>query len=382
LAYSFLNVKVRRRCVAAVVLRNEGGSMAKFRYLTQPFSIKDLALKNRVVMPPMCQYQATDGVPNDWHHVHYVSRAVGGVGLIIVEMTNVAPNGRISPNCLGLWNDEQAEAFRRIVDGVHAQGAKIAIQIAHAGRKALGTDDVVSASACGAFDGSADAGDGKWSYQPPRELSADEIRGVVQAFQDAVRRAVAVGFDAIELHGAHGYLIHQFYSPKTNYRTDSWGHDRALFGVQVIEAAKAVMPAGMPLLVRISAQEYGANGFDSAYGCEIARRFAQAGADVIHVSGGGDGPSDPAHMPVLTAGYQVYLARAVKDATRLPVIAVGNLEDPAVADHVLGVGDADLVSVGRGLLRDPYWLLNAQYRQNGVDAKPMAFVPESYRRAF
>lgn len=356
--------------------------MAKFRCLDQPFSVKDLSLKNRVVMPPMCQYQATDGVPNDWHYVHYVSRAVGGVGLIIIEMTNVAPNGRISPNCLGLWNDEQAEAFRRIVDAVHARGAKIAIQIAHAGRKALGADDVVSASACGAFEGAADAGGGKWSYQAPRELSADDIAGVVQAFQDAVRRAVSVGFDAIELHGAHGYLIHQFYSPKTNQRTDAWGKDRALFGVQVIEAVKAVMPAGMPLLMRMSVQEYGANGFDVAYGCEVAKRFAAAGADVIHVSGGGDGKMDPGHTPVLMAGYQVHLARAVKQATGLPVIAVGSLDDPTVADHVLGSGAADLVAVGRGLLRDPYWLLNAQYRQNGADAKPMEFVPESYKRAF
>ena len=356
--------------------------MAKFRCLDQPFVLKDLQLKNRLVMPPMCQYQATDGLVNDWHFVHYVSRAVGGVGLIIVEMTNVAPNGRISPHCLGLWNDAQRDALRRIVDGVHAQGAKIAIQIAHAGRKALGADDVVSASDGAPFDGVPDAGDGQWQYQPSRALSADEIAALVQAFQAAVGRAVEAGFDAVELHGAHGYLIHQFCSPRTNRREDAWGQDKALFGVQVIEAARAVMPAGMPLLVRISAQEYGEGGFGLEHGCEMARRFAAAGADMIDVSGGGDGPVVPQNLPVLVGGYQVPLARAVRQATGLPVIAVGSLDDPVLADHVIGSGAADLVAVGRGLLRDPYWWLNAQYRQNAADARPMQSVPASYRRAF
>ena len=356
--------------------------MAKFRFLNTPLTIKNLALKNRLVMPPMCQYQATDGMPNDWHYVHYVSRAVGGVGLIIVEMTNVAPNGRISPACLGLWNDEQRDAFKKIVDAVHARGGKIAIQIAHAGRKALGADDVVSASANGAYGGGVEA-DPRWGgYQEPRELSRAEIAQTVQAFQDAVRRAVEAGFDAIELHGAHGYLIHQFHAPKTNLRTDEYGENKFLFGEQVIAAARAVMPPEMPLLVRISAQEYGANGYDLAYGCEIAKRYAAAGADVIDVSGGADGTPDAAHMPQIAAGYQVYLADAVKKATGLPVIAVGLLDDPAVADYVLGSGAADLVAVGRGLLRDPYWLLNAQYRQTAADAAPVQFVPDSYRRGF
>lgn len=355
--------------------------MAKFRYLNTPFNLKNLTLKNRLVMPPMCQYQATDGMPNDWHYVHYVSRAIGGVGLIIVEMTNIAPNGRITPNCLGLWNDAQRDEFKKIVDGVHARGSKIAIQIAHAGRKALGADDVVSASANGAYDEIAWSGD-KWAYQEPRALSHDEIKQTIQAFQDAVRRAVEASFDAIEIHGAHGYLIHQFHAPKTNLRTDEYGEDKALFGEQVIQAAKTVMPSDMPLLVRISAQEYGENGYDLAYGCQIAQRYAAAGADVIDVSGGGDGTLHPEHTPVFSAGYQVAFAQAVKQATQLPVIAVGMLEDPAVADYVLASGAADLVAVGRGLLRDPYWLLNAQYRQIAANAAPLQFIPESYQRAF
>ncbi|WP_182417698.1 NADH:flavin oxidoreductase/NADH oxidase [Bartonella sp. HY038] len=355
--------------------------MAKLRYLNTAYNIKNLELKNRVVMPPMCQYQAQDGMPNEWHHIHYASRAVGGVGLIIVEMTNVAANGRISPNCLGLWNDEQRDAFKPIVDAAHQQGAKIAIQIAHAGRKALGTTNVVSSSAM-IYDGSADAGDGKWSYQMPHALSIDEIDEIVVAFRNSVKRAVEAGFDAIELHGAHGYLIHQFYSPKMNLRDDEYGKDKMLFGERVIKAAKEVMPAEMPLFVRISAQEYGENGFDVDYGCQVAKRFVAAGADVLHVSGGGDGKLDPNHTPTFHAGYQVYLADAVKQATAVPVIAVGMLDDPQVADFVLGSNAADLIAVGRGLLRDPYWLLNAQYNQKGADFSPVDFVPKSYNRAF
>ncbi len=355
--------------------------MAKLRHLTTPFTIKNLTLNNRVVMPPMCQYQAKDGVPNDWHFVHYASRAVGGVGLIIVEMTSILPNGRISPNCLGLWNDTQRDQFKRIVDVVHANGSKIAIQIAHAGRKALGIDDVVSSSAT-RYDGMVEVSNPDFAYKTPKELSKDEIKHYIKAFQDTVKRAVDVGFDAIELHGAHGFLIHQFYSPKLNKRKDEYGQDKMLFGEQVIQAAKAVMPADMPLLVRISAQEYSHGGFDVAYGCEVAKRFASAGADVIDVSGGGDGQLDPKHTPAFNAGYQIYLADAVKKATSLPVIAVGMLDEPQLADYVLGSNQADLVAIGRALLRDPYWLLNAQYHQVAKDSSEMAFVPKSYQGSF
>lgn len=352
--------------------------MAKFRKLFTPVTLKNLQLKNRVVMPPMCQYSATDGVPNDWHFVHYTSRAIGGVGLIIVEMTNVAPNGRISPNCLGLWNDEQQQAFKKIVDSVHAHGGKIGVQIAHAGRKAQDEPDAVAPSPIhyGELDYAGQ------NLITPRELTTQEVKDLVQAFQDSVKRAVAAGFDTIELHGAHGYLIHQFYSPKSNRRSDEYGQDKMLFGEQVIKAAKAVMPSEMPLIVRISAQEYGENGFDSDYGAAVAKRFSEAGADVFDVSGGGDGVLHAGNHPEFYAGYQVDLARKVKQATGKPVIAVGMLDDPALADHVLGVGDADLAAIGRALLRDPYWVLNAQYRQNAADAAEMQFVPRQYQRGF
>ncbi|MEG9488889.1 NADH:flavin oxidoreductase/NADH oxidase [Mannheimia indoligenes] len=352
--------------------------MAKFRKLFTPFTIKNLELKNRVVMPPMCQYSATDGVPNDWHFVHYTSRAIGGVGLIIVEMTNIAPNGRITPNCLGLWNDEQQTEFKRLVDSVHAQGTKIGIQIAHAGRKAQDEPNAVAPSAI--HYGELDYAE--QNLITPRELTTEEVKELVVAFQNSVKRAVAAGFDTIELHAAHGYLIHQFYSPKSNKRTDEYSKDPMLFGEQVIKAAKDVMPAEMPLIVRISAQEYGKDGFDSDYGVEVAKRFAAAGADVLDVSGGGDGVLHTGNHPEFYAGYQVYLAEKVKKATNLPVIAVGMLDNPAVADHVLGLENADLIAVGRALLRDPNWVLNAQYQQNQFDGSPMQFVPRQYQRGF
>ncbi|HDZ6808193.1 TPA: NADH:flavin oxidoreductase/NADH oxidase [Mannheimia haemolytica] len=350
--------------------------MAKFRKLFTPFNIKNLALKNRVVMPPMCQYSATNGVPNDWHFVHYTSRAVGGVGLIIVEMTNVAPNGRITPNCLGLWNDEQQQAFKKLVDSVHAQGAKIGVQIAHAGRKAQDEPDAVAPSAI--HYGELDYA--RQNLITPRELTTDEVKALVQAFKDSVKRAVEAGFDTIEIHGAHGYLIHQFYSPKSNQRSDEYGQDKMLFGEQVIQAAREVMPSEMPLIVRISAQEYGENGFGLDYGLQVAKRFADAGADVLDISGGGDGVLHAGNHPEFYAGYQVDFARQVKLATGKPVIAVGMLDNPAVGDHILGMGDADLVAVGRALLRDPYWVLNAQYDQNAADSSEMQFVPKQYER--
>lgn len=352
--------------------------MAKFRFLQKPFTIKGLSIKNRLVMPPMCQYQAVDGLPNDWHFVHYTARAIGGIGLIIIEMTNVAPNGRISPNCLGLWCDSQRDEFKKIVDSVHKHGSKIAIQIAHAGRKAQNCDDVVAPSAIhyGKLDFEGQ------NLKTPRALSISDIDDIIAGFVSAVKRAIDAGFDAIELHGAHGYLIHQFHSPKSNVRDDEYGQDRLLFGETIIQAVKAVMPSDMPLIMRISAQEYGENGYDSDYGVQIAKRYVAAGVDILHVSGGGDGVLVAGKHPEFGAGYQVALSSKIKQATNVPTIAVGMLENPHVADHVLAVGDADLVAVGRGLLRDPQWWLNVQYNQAGADFDGVMDVPTAYERGY
>ncbi|MED1785404.1 NADH:flavin oxidoreductase/NADH oxidase [Brevibacillus fortis] len=339
--------------------------------LSTPFQFKGLSLKNRIVMPPMCQYSvdAHDGTPTDWHFVHYVSRAVGGTGLIIVEMTDVEPDGRISNGDLGLWSDEQILAYARIVSEVHKYGAKIGIQIAHAGRKAEDAEVPVSASAI-AFPGAR--------YKTPRALTTEEVKQMVVKFQDAARRAVEAGVDTIEIHGAHGYLIHQFHSPLTNQRDDEYGRDKALFGVEIIQAIKQVIPADMPLIMRVSAVEYVDGGYGLDYSTELCRRYKDAGVDIFHLSSGGEGPIGSGGRPGIHPGYQVPLARAIKQALEVPVIAVGNLDDPRVAEAAIGNGDTDLVAVGRGMLRDPYWALHAIHELSADELQP----PKQYSRAF
>ena len=339
--------------------------------LSTPFQFKGLTLKNRVVMPPMCQYsvEAQDGTPTDWHFVHYVSRAVGGTGLIIVEMTDVEPDGRISNFDLGLWSDEQIPAYKRIISEVHKYGAKIGIQIAHAGRKAEDAEVPVSASAV-PFPGSR--------YKTPRALTTEEVKAMVVKFQEAARRAVEAGVDTIEIHGAHGYLIHQFHSPLTNLRDDEYGRDKALFGVEIIKAIKEVIPEDMPLIMRISAVEYVDGGYGLEYSTELSRRYKEAGVDIFHLSSGGEGPIGSGGRPGIHPGYQVPLARAIKQALDVPVIAVGNLDDPRLAEASIGNGDTDLVAVGRGMLRDPYWALHAI---RGLSADELD-APKQYARAF
>jgi len=321
------------------------------KHLFTPYEIKGLSLKNRVVMPPMCQYSVTnkDGVATDWHYVHYVSRAIGGASLIIIEMTDVEPDGRISDYDLGLWSDEQIPALARIVEACHQHGAKVGIQIAHAGRKAQDASEPVAPSAI-PFDEKS---------KTPRELSTEEVKGMVEKFRLAVRRAIQAGVDVIELHGAHGYLIHQFTSPFTNKRTDEYGQELTKFGREVIEAAKREMPEDMPLVMRISAREYVEGGYGINESIEFSKVFRQAGVDMFHVSAGGEGPIAAAGKPGTHVAYQVPLARAIKDELNVPVIAVGRLDEPSLANSVIGNEDADLVAVGRGMLRNPYWAIEA-----------------------
>ncbi|MEF3303266.1 NADH:flavin oxidoreductase/NADH oxidase [Paenibacillus sp. GYB003] len=338
--------------------------------LHTPFSHKGLTLRNRIVMPPMCQYSvhAKDGKPNDWHFVHYTSRAVGGAGLIIVEMTDVEPDGRITDYDLGLWSDDHIPAFARIVSAAHGHGAKIGVQIAHAGRKAQDAETPVAPSAIPVEPGS----------KPPRALTTEETEAMVVKFREAARRAIAAGVDTIELHGAHGYLIHQFHSPALNKRDDAYGKDLSLFGVEIVRAVKSVMPPDMPLLMRISAVEYMDGGYELDHSLDIARKYRDAGVDMFHVSSGGEGPAGkrkPGNYP----GYQVPFARAFKQALDVPVIAVGMLESPALADSVVASGDADLVGVARGMLRDPYWAIHAIQAVAGKAAIP---APKQYERAF
>jgi len=336
--------------------------------LASAFSYKGLTLKNRVVMPPMCQYSvdAQDGTPNDWHFVHYVSRAVGGAGLIIMEMTDVEPDGRISNRDLGLWADEQIPAYARIVNQVHKYGAKIGIQIAHAGRKAEDAEVPVSSSPI-RFQGDV--------YKTPRALTTEEVQQMVVKFAESARRAVEAGVDTIEIHGAHGYLIHQFQSPLTNKRDDQYGQDLALFGVEVVSAIKKVIPADMPLIMRISAVEYVDGGYGLEHSIELCRRYKEAGVDIFHVSSGGEGPIGSRGRPGIHPGYQVPFARAIRQALEVPVIAVGKLDDARVAEATLGNGDADLIAVGRGMLHDPYWAIHAIRELSGEVEIPKQYEP-------
>ncbi|MGG0737750.1 NADH:flavin oxidoreductase/NADH oxidase [Niallia taxi] len=335
-------------------------------HLFSPYSYKGLELKNRVVMPPMCQYSVTkkDGIATDWHYVHYVSRAIGGASLIIIEMTDVEPDGRITDNDLGLWSDEHIAPLARIVDACHQHGAKVGIQIAHAGRKAEDAEVPVAPSAI-PFDENS---------KTPRALLTEEVSTMVEKFRAAVERAVKAGVDTIELHGAHGYLIHQFQSKLTNKREDEYGQDRTKFGVEVIKAAKSVMPEDMPLILRISAKEYVEGGYEVEESIEFSKAYVDAGVDIFHISAGGEGPIAAAGRPGTHNAYQVPFARAYKQAFNIPVIAVGRLDDAALANSVIGNEDADLVAVGRGMLRNPYWALEAAAQLRKETTVPQQYV--------
>lgn len=334
-------------------------------HLFSPIKIKGLELKNRIVMPPMCQYsvEKKDGTATDWHYVHYVSRAIGGTGLIIIEMTDVEPDGRITDFDLGLWSDDQIPALARIVEACHQHGAKVAIQIGHTGRKALDAAVPVAPSAV-PFDEQS---------KTPRALSTDEVKKMVEKFIQSVRRAVKAGFDAIELHGAHGYLIHQFHSPLTNRRTDEYGKEISRFGKEVIEASKSELPTDMPLILRISAKEYVEGGYGLQESLALSKVYLKAGVDIFHVSSGGEGSIGSGGKPGTHAAYQVPLAKVIKQALHVPVIAVGRLEDPILANAVIGNEEADLVAVGRGMLRNPYWALEAAIRLNKKYPIPMQY---------
>ena len=337
--------------------------------LLDPFTLKDLTLRNRIVMPPMCQYsvEKKDGTPNDWHFVYYTSRAVGGAGLIIIEMTDVEPDGRITNHDLGLWSDEQITSYAKIVDACHQYGAKVAIQIGHAGRKAQDAAIPVSCSPIPYSD----------KFKTPKQLTTEETEQMVQKFKTAVARAVKAGVDTVEIHGAHGYLIHQFQSPYTNKRTDKYGQDKALFGTQVIRAAKEVLPDTMPLIMRISSIEYVEGGYGIDYSIELCKRYKEAGVDIFHISSGGEGPIGSSGRPGAGPGYQVEFAEAIKKAVDVPVIAVGRLEDSYLADKIVREEKVDLVAVGRGMLSNPYWANDTSLLFRG---EPI--TPKAYERAY
>ncbi len=333
--------------------------------LFEPFTLNQFTVKNRIMMSPMCQYSVwdEDGKPSEWHYVHYISRAVGGAGLIIMEMTDVDPNGRITVRDLGLWSDDQIPAFQRIIDQVHGYGAKIGVQIAHAGRKTESLELQPVAPSPIAFSE---------RYRVPQELTISDIHRLVDQFGQAAKRAVQAGADVVEIHGAHGYLVHQFMSPLSNHRTDEY-QDPVRFGTEVIQAVKSNLPQGMPLIMRLSATDYVEEGYSFADLEKMAEVFQKHGVDMFDVSSGGNAPLVPNTFP----GYQVPYAAKLRERLKVPVIAVGMLETPELAESVLQQGQADLIAIARGMLRNPYWANTAAMELGGTIQ-----VPQEYDRAF
>lgn len=340
--------------------------------LLSPFSLRDLTLRNRIMMSPMCQYSAgEDGVATDWHLVHYGTRAVGGVGLVMLEATAVEPRGRISTQDLGLYERAQLPALRRIVEFVHAQGAAVGIQLAHAGRKAFspqkgrGPQRPVAPSP-------EPFGEG---WVVPEELDEDGLAAVREAFVRATRWAYEAGFDVVEVHAAHGYLLHEFLSPLANHRSDAYGGDlqgRMRFVVEVVQAVRAAWPPQRPLFVRLSTTDWLPGGLVPEETVEVARALKAVGVDLIDCSSGGMAGAVPPDFP----GYQLDNARRIRQEAGVATTALGLITTPEHAESVLRRGDADLVALGRELLRNPYWPLQAA-RALG---EPVAW-PRQYLRA-
>ncbi|MBW4041857.1 MAG: NADH:flavin oxidoreductase/NADH oxidase [Acidobacteria bacterium] len=350
--------------------------------LFQPVRIRDLTVPNRVWVSPMCQYSAEgrDGVATDWHLVHLGALAQGGAGLVMTEATAVSPEGRISSWDLGIWNDAQRDALAPIVDFIHARGAIAAVQLAHAGRKASTYPEWRGRGSQAIEDGgwttvgpSAIAFDG---YAEPAALDEAGIRKVVSDFAAATHRAVDAGFDVVELHAAHGYLLHQFLSPLANRRTDAWGgslEHRARLLLDVVRAVRGAVGESVPVLVRFSGTDWVEGGWTVEDTETVARWAAEAGADWFDVSSGG--VVADARIPV-GPGYQVPLATAVRTATGLPVNAVGLIETAEQAEAIVASGRADAVMLARALLRDPH-LPQAWAAELGADLP----WPVQYQRA-
>ncbi|MGO1480270.1 MAG: NADH:flavin oxidoreductase/NADH oxidase [Brachybacterium sp.] len=354
--------------------------------LLAPARLRSLEMRNRIWLAPMCQYMVEneDGIPTDWHLVHLGARATGGFGLIITEATAVSPEGRISPRDTGLWNDQQAQAWRRITGFCQQQGAPVALQLAHAGRKAStwpalprfrARRGTVPEFASG-WRTVGPTSDPFPGLDAPDELSREEIRLVVEDFVAAARRAEEAGFDALELHFAHGYLVHEFLSPLVNTRTDEYGGDgpgRRRFALEIAAAVREQWPADRPVIVRISATDWIDGGWDIEQSVELARELEKVGIDALHVSTGGAVIADIAVGPE----YQVGFARTLRDAVSLPVAAVGLITDPAGAQAVLDRGDADYVAVGRAALREPGWPQRAAHE---LEVRDAALYPGAYQR--
>jgi 2,4-dienoyl-CoA reductase-like NADH-dependent reductase (Old Yellow Enzyme family) len=355
--------------------------------LLSPLAIRGVTFRNRIVMSPMCQYSSEDGLANDWHLVHLGSRAVGGVALVVVEATAVTPEGRITPRDMGIWGEQHIEPLARIVRFVHSQGAVAGIQLAHAGRKAsceppwLGGARLTTPER-GGWPVLAPSSVPFHEGEPtPLALNEAGIDAIVAAFEAATERALTAGFRVIEIHAAHGYLLHEFLSPLSNQRTDSYGgslDNRMRLTLRVAEQLRQLMPNELPLFVRISATDWAEGGWDIEQSVILARHLKDLGVDLIDVSSGALIPK--AHIPV-GKGYQVPLARQIRNEAAIRTGAVGLITEPGYANEIITGGDADLVFVGRELLREPYWALKTQHQLDGEPAWPIPYGYAVRRRA-
>ncbi len=349
--------------------------------LFSPLKIKSLHLRNRLVVSPMCQYSSVDGFANDWHLVHLGSKAIGGAGIVFTEATAVVPEGRISPSDLGIWKDEHIDFLKRITHFIKAQGAVPAMQLAHAGRKA-------STQAPWLGNGSVAPSDGGWKPVAPSalafkegdlvpsELNIAEIKNLVNAFQQAAARALAAGFEIIELHGAHGYLINEFLSPASNKRTDEYGgtfENRIRFLLEIIDSTHKVWPADLPIFVRISATDWVDEGWTEADSIALAKILKTKGIDLIDCSTGGNVAGVKIAIKPL---YQLNFATSIKKESGILTGAVGLITTSAEAENIIANGEADLVFMAREFLRDPQFPLRAAHELNAEVA-----WPKQYERA-
>lgn len=347
--------------------------------LFSPLTIRGTTFRNRIVMSPMCQYVAVDGLASDWHLVHLGSRAAGGVALVVVEATAVTPDGRITPGDMGIWGEQHVEPLARIARFVHSQGAVAGIQLAHAGRKASCEPPWKGGARLLAPEGWNVVGPSALPFNDgepsPKPLDEADIDAIIAAFEASAQRAVSAGFRVIEIHAAHGYLLHEFLSPLSNQRTDSYGRsleNRMRLTLQVAERLRRRVPDDLPLFVRISATDWAEGGWDVEQSVVLARRLKTIGVDLIDVSSGALVPK--ARIPV-GKGYQVPFARKIREEAGIPTGAVGLITEPHDANEIVTSGSSDLVFIARELLRRPYWALEAQ-QEFGVD--PSWPIPYGY----
>lgn len=360
------------------------GTAADPASLFAPLTLRGLTLRNRIAVAPMCQYSSEDGFVADWHLVHLGARATGGAGLVITEATAVSAEGRISPQDLGIWSDDHVAGLRRVTDFLRAHGAASGIQLAHAGRKASTHRPWEGGAAVSPQEGGWQVvGPGTESfagnYPTPEALDAAGLAKVVGEFRAAAARALAAGFDVVEVHAAHGYLLHQFLSPLTNTRDDEYGGDlegRSRLLREVVTAVREVWPADRPLFVRVSATDWAPGGWDIDETAELVGRLRELGVDLVDTSSGGNVRTQ---RIVVGPGYQVPFAARLRADAGLPSGAVGLITSPEQADHVVRTGQADLVLLGRELLRDPNWPIRAA---KALRADTAGLIPDQYLRAW